>query len=211
MNTLKFNYSLLILAFLVTIVTSCAKIFYTPDAVKVAQSHRVIAIIPPKVSIAASKKVDAESLKEQQRTESLNFQKEIYAWMLKRKMQGKIQQEILDIETTNAKLIAVGYPEKVMTPSEICTVLEVDGIIGSNFSLSKPISDGAAIALAVLSYGGGATNQVGVSLSISDCSGKKLIWNYDHKYSGGIGSSPSSIVDALMRHASKKMPYIQIQ
>jgi hypothetical protein len=35
-----------------------------------------------------------------------------------------------------------------------------------------------------------------------------MIWNYDHKFSGGIGSSPSRLVDELMRQASKKMPYM---
>lgn len=191
-----------------TLLTSCAKIFYSEDAISLSKSHKIIAILPPTVSIAATKKVDGEALKEQQKTESLNFQKEIYAWMLKRKMQGKMTQEILDIETTNAKLINAGYPSKAMTPSELCSILEVDGVIGSNFGLSKPMSDGAAIALFVLGAGGGSTNEVRVSLNINDCSGKKLIWNYDHKYSGGLGSSPSSLIDGIMRKASRKMPYL---
>lgn len=195
----------------ISVLSSCAKIFYSEDAIPVAHSHKTIAIIPPTVSIAAGRKTDAEAIKEQQKTESLNFQKEMYAWMLKRKMQGKMTQEILDVETTNAKLLSAGYPEKPMSPSEICTVLGVDGIIGSNFGLSKPMSDGAAIALAVLGAGGGATNEVRVSLNITDCTGKKLIWNYDHKYSGGIGSSPARLVDAMMRKASKKMPYLMTE
>jgi hypothetical protein len=69
------------------------------------------------------------------------------------------------------------------------------------------MSTGAAVAVALLVGAWGATNEVGVTLSISDCSNKKLIWNYDHKFSGGLGSSPASLVDGLMRHASKKMPY----
>ena len=48
--------------------------------------------------------VDAESIKEQQRTESLSIQAEMYSWLLRRKIQGKIFQEFLDIETTNARL-----------------------------------------------------------------------------------------------------------
>jgi hypothetical protein len=205
MNSIKKSF---LIALSILIFSSCAKIFYSPDAISVAYSHKSIAIIPPSVSIAAGRKTDAEAIKEQQKTESLNFQKEMYAWMLKRKMQGKLTQEILDVETTNAKLKSAGYPEKAMTPSEICSVLGVDGIIGSNFGLSKPMSDGAAIALAILGAGGGATNEVRVSLNINDCKGKKLIWNYDHKYSGGLGSSPSRLVDAIMRRASKKMPYL---
>ena len=200
--------NLLFILVSITIFSSCAKIFYSPDAIPVAQSHKIIAIIPPTVSIAAGRKTDAEAIKEQQKTESLNFQKEIYAWMLKRKMQGKLTQEILDVETTNAKLAYAGFPGKAMTPSEICAILGVDGIISSNFGLTKPMSDGAAIALTVLGAGGATTNEVRVSLNINDCSGNKLIWNYDHKYSGGVGSSPSRLVDGLMRNASKKMPYL---
>ncbi len=189
------------------ILSSCAKIFYSADAIPLAHAQNTIAIIPPTVSIAAGRKTDADAIKEQQKTESLNFQKEMYAWMLKRKMQGGITQEIQDVETTNSKLKKAGYPETPMSPSEICVVLGVDGIMGSNYALSKPMSDGAAVAVALLG-GAGATNEVRVSININDCTNKKLIWNYDHKYSGGLGSSPSQLIDAIMRQASKKMPYI---
>lgn len=69
--------------------SSCAKIFYSPDAYTLAKNHQSIAILPPSVSIAANKKVDAEAIKEQQKTESINFQKEIYSWMLKEKCKVK--------------------------------------------------------------------------------------------------------------------------
>lgn len=189
--------------------TSCAKVFYSPDAQTLAQNQKTFAIIPPSISItSSSKKISAETIKEQQRTESLNFQKEMYSWLLKRKMQGKITQEILDIETTNAKLNRAGFPETPLTTAELCEVLGVDGIVTSNYSLSKPMSEVAAVAVAVLVGAWGATNEVHVTMSINDCTNKKMIWNFDHKYSGSLGSSPSRIVDELMRQASKKMPYI---
>ncbi len=188
--------------------SSCARIFYSPDATNLAQNHKIIAVVPPTVSIAARRKVDAESLKEQQKTESLNFQKEMVAWMLKRKMQGKIFQEIQDVETTNALLKKAGYPETPMTTAEFCKVLGVDGLLVSNYTLSKPMSEGAAVAVALLVGAWGATNEVTVTLGVNDCINNKLIFNYDHKYSGSIGSSPARLVDALMRHASKKLPYI---
>lgn len=192
----------------VVLLSSCAKIFYSPDARTLANKQQTIAIIPSKISIAASRKVDAEAMKEQQKTESLNFQNEIYSWMLKRKMQGKITKEIQEIQTTNAKLKRAGYPENPLTTAELCEVLGVDGIMTSNFGLSKPMSDGAAIALGLLVGAWGSTNEVRATLSISDCENKKLIWNYEHKLSGGVGSSPSRIVDQLMRQASRKMPYV---
>jgi hypothetical protein len=196
------------LLFVSILFSSCAKIFYSPDAVTLAHNQKTIAIIPPTISIAASRKIDAESMKEQQKTESLNFQKEMYSWMLKRKMQGKISQEIQEIETTNAKLKKAGYPENPLTTAELCDALGVDGVLTSNYGLSKPMSEGAAVAVAILVGTWGSTNEVSVSMGISDCKNKKLIWNYDHVFSGSLGSSPSRIVDGIMRRASKKMPYM---
>jgi hypothetical protein len=188
--------NLTLVSITILILSACANIYQTPDAIPLAKTHRTIAILPPTISIAAGKKTDVEAIKEQQKTESLNFQKEMYAWMLKRKMQGKIYQEILDIETTNSKLLKAGYPSNPLTPAELCSILNVEGVISSNYAMSKPMSDGAAIALLIL------------TISINDCNNKKLIWNYEHKYSGGIGSSPAKLVEGLMRNASKKMPYI---
>ena len=166
-----------------------------------------MAIAPPNVSIAARKKVDGAALIEQQRTESVNFQREMYSWMLKRKMQGNISVELQDVETTNAKLANAGFNEgKLLSPVDMCKILGVDGIMTSNYSLSKPMSEGAAIAVAVLVGVWGATNEAVVSLSIHDQSANKMIWNFDHKLSSSM-STPSRLVDALMRQASRKMPY----
>jgi len=197
-----------LIALTAVLLSSCAKIFYSPDARTLANKHQTIAIIPPNVSIAARRNVDADAMKEQQKAESLNFQNEIYSWMLKRKMQGKITLEIQEIRTTNAKLERAGYPEIPLTIAELCEVLGVDGIMTSSFGLSKPMSDGAAVALGLMVGVWGATNEVRTTLSISDCENKKLIWNYEQKLSGVVGSSPSRIVDQLMRQASRRMPYV---
>lgn len=193
---------------IVLVFSSCAKIFYSPDAQALAEKQETIAILPPKVSIAASRKVDGEAMREQQKTESVNFQKEIYSWMLKRKMQGKMTQEIQTLETTNALLQKAGYPENPLTTGELCEVLGVDGMMTSNFGLSKPMSEGAAVAVGLLVGAWGNTNEVRATLTISDCAHKKMLWNYEHKLSGSVGSSPLRIVDQLMRKASRKMPYM---
>jgi hypothetical protein len=199
--------SLLFLIAVTFLLQSCAKIFYSPDATPLARAQKIIAIAPPNVSIAARKKVDGAAIIEQQRTESVNFQREMYSWMLKRKMQGTIFVEVQDVETTNTKLANAGFNNgKLLTPIDMCNILGVDGIMTSNYSLSKPMSEGAAIAVAVLVGFWGATNEATVSLSIHDQSAKKMIWNFDHKLSSSLGS-PARLVDDLMRQASRKMPY----
>jgi hypothetical protein len=203
------NCFFMLMIMISALLSSCAKVFYAPDAYSLASAHRSVAIMPPSVSIAPNKKITAEALVEMQYSESLSFQNEIYSWLLKRKMQGKIKPEIQDVQTTNSLLKQAGYPEKTYTPDQICEILNVDGLMNSNFSLSKPISTGAAIALAVVVGVYGPTNTVSVSMNIRDCANRKDIWNYDHQFSGSIGSTPENLVDALMRNASKKMPYMK--
>ena len=74
-------------------------------------NQRIIAIAPPKVSIAPGKNLEEAALIEQQKTESVNFQREMYSWMLKRKMQGTISVDIQDVETTIALLSKAGINE----------------------------------------------------------------------------------------------------
>ena len=200
----KSMFLLVVIAF---VLQSCAKIFYTPDARSIAQNQTIIAIAPPKVSIAAKKNIDGTALIEQQKTESVNFQREMYSWMLKRKMQGNISVDIQDVETTIALLTkAIGNEGNILTPEEMCRILGVDGILTSNYSLSKPMSEGAAIAVGLIVGTTGKTNEVSVSLSIHDSDTKKMIWNYDQKLSSSLGT-PARLIDDLMREASRKMPY----
>jgi hypothetical protein len=199
--------SLVLLFVTAFLMQSCARVFYTPDARYLANTQKIIAIIPPRVSIAARRKVNGDALIEQQKTESINFQREMYSWMLKRKMQGTILVDIQDVETTNAKLAAAGFQDgNFLTPTDLSKVLNVDGVLTSNYALSKPTSEGAAIALAVLGGWCAPTNEAVVSLSIHDSGSEKMIWNYDHKLSSSL-SSPARLVDQLMREASRKMPY----
>jgi len=199
--------SLFLLIAVTILLQSCAKVFYTPDARALANTERTIAILPPNVSIEARKKVDGDALIEQQKTESINFQREMYSWMLKRKMQGTIFVDIQDVETTNAKLAAAGFQDsRLLTPTDLSRILNVDGVLTSNYSLSKPMSEGAAIAMAVLIGVWGSTNEAVVSLSIHDSGSDKMIWNYNHKLSSSLGS-PAGLVDGLMRQASRSMPY----
>jgi len=199
--------SIFVLVIAALILQSCAKIFYAPDARSLAQNQRIIAIAPPKVSIAARKNIGGAALIEQQKTESVNFQREMYSWMLKRKMQGTISVEIQDVETTIALLSKAGVNEgKIFTPDDMCRILGVDGILTSNYSLTKPMSEGAAIAVGLIAGVWGPTNEATASLSIHDSGIKTMIWNYDHKLSSSLGT-PAKLVDALMRQASRKMPY----
>lgn len=208
---------LILLAVLAIVFQCCAKIYFTADGTSLAQSHHLIAIAPPFVSIEALKKIDTRSLTEQQKTASIDFQIEMYNQMLERRRQGLITVRIQDLDTTIAKLGRAGYYDGIqLSPIEICQTLGVDGIITSNYKLSKPQSKGAAVGFGVVSWAilghfldifTNTTNTVLVSIGIHDFKTNKMIWNYDNILSSGILSSPDKLVNTLMRKANKKMPY----
>jgi len=190
--------------------SSCAKTFYSVDGKNLAQKHhRSVAVMPSFVSIAptgANRKVVTEALEEQAAVESLNFQRAIHVWMQKSKSEGKITVEIQDIETTNSKLKSAGYPEVLLSDAKICEVLGVDGIVVSNFELSKPFTTGEAAALGVTMGVWANTDEIKATLGISDCANTKIIWSYQQKLSG---DNPRKMVDKFIEKAGKKMPYVK--
>ncbi len=194
----------------VLLFSSCAKVFYSPDAYVLAEKQKIVAIVPPKVLIDNRWSFASVNLrKQQEESSSLSFQNGMYSWILKRKMQGKIMQEFQDISITNAKLKKAGYPEKVFSAEELCELLGVDGIITSNFLLRKPISEAEAMVTEVFTGEKSITNEVNATLTINDCGSKKMIWNYNIKLSSESGQSVSTLIDWVMRKSSKKMPYVK--
>lgn len=185
---------------------ACAKVYTAPGARVAAREHRIIAVMPPTVTIAPSRKVSAEAIAMQQVLESENFQREIAAWLMRRKQQGRMAVDVQETDETMALLDRAGYLDgKRMTPAEMSEALDVDAVITSTITMSKPMSTGAAIASAIL-LGFSNTNEVGASMVLYD--GGERLWSYDHRVSGGLGSTPATVTNALMRNASKKLPYI---
>jgi len=190
--------------------TSCGPQVYTaPNAVSATAAHGVVAIIPPVVTIYGRPKDDPEALARAADADVHAFQQEMYSWMLFRKQQGRIRGvEIMDPETTNAKLANAGFfdDERVFTPAELANVLGVDAVITSNFNTTKPMSEGVAIALAVVFNSWNNTRETTANLSLHDPEAG-MIWNYDW-VAGGTFATSEALVNNLMRNASRRMPYM---
>ena len=202
-------FALLFLATLFTFLSCGPKVYTAPTAASATAAHSVIAIIPPTVNIKGRKKDDPDALKAAAAADVYTFQQEMYSWMLRRKQQGRIQGvEIMDPETVNAKLERAGYTtdSRILTPGELAATLGVDAVITSTFNTSKPMSEGAAVALGVLFGTWGATNETTANLSLHDPQ-EGMLWNYDWVASGTFSSS-EALVNGLMRNASRRMPYV---
>ena len=150
-----------------------------------------------------------------QNRSSLDYQEKIYAWLLRRGQQRGYTVQFQDVRQTTARLRESNIPFeqlRTQTPQELARILGVDAVLSTSVLTSKPMSDGAAVALGVASslMGGGAwgaTNQANITVNIHEAEAGKLLWKYDYLASGSVFSSSDAIVDALMRNASKKFPY----
>ena len=201
--------------FLAVLCTSCGpSIYLANDFRTYAPTHKVVAILPASVTIGMrpnqARNTTAEQMRTLQQQTSLDFQARIYAWLLRRKQQSQYTVDFQDVALTNSLLRKANLSDedmRTLAPQELAKVLGVDAILTTSVRTTKPMSDGAAVAVGLLVGAWGATNQANITVDIHEASAGKLLWKYDFVAAGSVGSSPESMVNALMRNASRKFPY----
>jgi len=195
-------------------VFSQTRLFVDPNFSSMGGGHKIIAVIPFKTTISLRPK-KMETLKEgqlekMQEDESFDIQQSMYSWFLKRKQQGKMWVDVQDVHTTNAILArnGINYANlNQFTPEEIAKILEVDAVVDGTFETSKPMSDGASVALGLLVGFYGATNNAEINMFIHNSENGKVLVNYNKGVSGSLGSSSDQLINIIMRKASRRIPY----
>lgn len=191
-------------------------IFYeNPEFDKIAVNHKKIGILPFETTVnlrkKQMKKMTSEGLKRLEEQEGKSIQVAMYSWFLKRKKRGKLKTiEIQDPKKTTALLKKKNITQDNMsdyTPEELAIILGVDAIISGDYKTSKPMSEGASVALGLLVGFWGTTNSATVNMSVHNAKDGVLLWNYNKKVRGSIGSSPEDLINKLMRKASRRLSY----
>lgn len=212
-NTITYMKKILILGLLFTsVLFGQTKLYLHPDAENYVLNTKTIAILPLDTSVKLRPKelkdFTQEQILEMQDTEALNIQKAMYSWFLTRKKRGKLLVEVQNPTITNSLLKKEGidalkaYEE---LPGDICDLLGVEAVVTGKFSTNKPMSNAAALGLAVLGIGG-ATQNATVNLDFIH-NDNELIVNYYKNLKGGLGSSSDDLINILMRKASRRIPY----
>lgn len=194
---------------------SQTSLYENPDFDDIAKSHKIIAMIPFKTQVKLRPKqmkdMTAEQLNRIEKSEGESIQTAMYSWFLKRKKRGDLESlDIQDPRTTNATLKKqnIDY-NNIMdyTPQELAKILGVDAVISGDFETNKPMSEGASIALGVLIGFFGTTNSATINMSVHNAADGALLWNYNKKVSGSIGSDTEDLINILMRKASRRLAY----
>lgn len=208
---------LFIAAFILTIpfVSGQTSLYENPEFDKIAEDHKIIAIVPFKTQVKLRprqmKDMNDEQLQRLEQAEGESLQSGMFSWFLKRKKRGKLLDlEIQQPSRTNALLAKEGIDYNNIyeyTSDELAKILEVDAIISGDYETNKPMSEGASIALTLLVGFGGSTNSAIVNMNVNNGADGVLLWNYNKKVRGGLGSSPEDLVNVLMRKASRRLAY----
>lgn len=128
--------------------------------------------------------------------------------VLKPPEKGKLEINVQDPKKTNDILLKNEIQDlKLLTPEELAKLLEVDAVITGHFETDKPMSDGALIALGLLVRFWGTTNSATINMSVNNAADGFLLWNYNKRVSGGIGSSTDVLINTLMLKASRRLAY----
>ncbi|SNR42119.1 hypothetical protein SAMN06269173_102271 [Hymenobacter mucosus] len=195
--------------------TACGpSIYMAQDFRSYAPKHKTVAILPAAVTMQLrpnqARRMSTEQLRATEQQSGIDFQEKIYAWLLRRSQQRGYTVQFQDIMQTNTRLRESNIPYTELrshSPQELAKILGVDAVLTTSVRTSKPMSDGAAVAVGLLVGAWGATNQANITVNIHESDAGKLLWKYDYIASGSVGSSTEGMVNVLMRNASKKFPY----
>ncbi len=204
--------TLLLLTFNNTIAQT--NLYENPKFDAIAKEHKIIGILPFNATVKLRpkqmKEMSEDQIHDLEESEGLNIQTAMYSWFLKRKKRGSLKVNVQDPKKTNALLNKKEITIKDLknyTPEELAKILEVDAVIGGEFQTDKPMSDGASVALGLLVGFWGTTNSAVLNMSINNASDGELLWNYNKKVRGSLGSGTDDLINILMRKASRRLAY----
>jgi hypothetical protein len=212
---MKNIYFYLFAFFAFSMVSAQTNLYENPDFDEIAKGHKAIAVVPFKTQVKLRpkqmKEMTTEQLHKLEKAEGESIQTAMYSWFLKRKKRGKLLHiEVQDPKVTTALLKRnnIDYDNiDAYTPEELAKILEVDAVISGEYETNKPMSEGASVALGILIGFWGNTNTAVINMSVHNAADGVLLWNYNKKVRGSIGSSPEDLINILMRKASRRLAY----
>lgn len=192
------------------------EIYVNPEFKQLTANHKQLAILPFKaVMKLRPKQMEAmtpEQLEQLQKNEGRAVQSALQSYFLKRKEQHNFDIVFQDLNTTNALLAKNNINEQNIekyTPKELSEILQVDGVITGLLVSEKPMSEGASAALGILIGFYGPTNSGKCTININDGANGDLLWKYEKTLSRSLGSDTNTIINTMMRKASRQLPYIE--
>jgi hypothetical protein len=187
------------------------QIYESPKLRDAIKQHKIVAIIPFKVTISYKKQpknFDANANHQQELTYGTKIQTSMYTFLLRKANNYTV--EFQDVEKTNILLRQNGVYDKLdeTTKDVLAKILGVDAIISGDFNVEQTKSEAAAIGLMVLTGGfGGKTGDGNLILNIHNGVDGELLWRFTKTMNEGISTATDDLIEHMMRKVSRNFPY----
>ena len=187
------------------------QIFESPNLKAELYKHKVVAILPFRVSITykkAPKGYDAQANKADEEKQGVNMQQGMYTYLLRKSKDYTVTFQ--ETERTNVLLRRSGLYEKLdeVLPDSIAKVLGVDAVIKCSYAYEKTGSEGGAIAKTILFGGIGAkTGSGSLTMQINNGNNGELLWRFYKEMNEGVFSNANELMERMMRKVSRNFPY----
>lgn len=202
----------ILLLFVASVSFAQTKLYVSPDADDYVKMTTQIAVLPLKTEVKMRPKqlkdFSPEQIVDMEKDEALNIQRSMYSWFLNKKKKGKLLVNVQNPKKSNKLLKDAGIDPTASheeLASDLCKILGVQAVITGSFETNKPMSNAAAIGLAVLGIGG-ATQNATLNLDIIHEDDETVV-NYLKNLKGGLGSSTDDLINVLMRKTARRIPY----
>lgn len=215
---MKSIFLFVVLFFNLSLFSQSRSIYTNPKFNEIAISHQKLAIIPfianVKLRPRQMKKMSEKEFYDLQISEGKAVQSALESYFLKKHSKGKFKVTFQEINRTNAILKKNNINRENIeeyTTEDLAKLLGVDGIISGVLNTSKPMSDGASLALGLLVGFYGSTNSGNCVININDGKTGVLLWKYDKTLSRSLGSDTNTLIAAIMRKSARKFPYKELE
>ncbi|WP_286755376.1 hypothetical protein [Roseivirga sp. UBA838] len=214
MTKFKVLITLVIFIFIINVSYAQNRLYEHPNFPQIAAKHQMIAILPFKATVNLRPKqmeqMTSEQLADMSKLEGYNIQESMYSWFLTRKGRGEMVVNVQNTVETNAILEKNGFEYNSIskyTPKELAGLLGVDAVIMGSFETSKPMSEGASIALGLLIGFWGSTDKAVLNMFIYNGEDGETLFNYNRAVNGSLGTNTDNLINRLMRKSSRKIAY----
>lgn len=196
-------------------------LYVHPEAESFVGQTKTLAIMPIHTSFFINP-IDFASLSDEEipkieRKMAYEIQESMHSWFLKRQKKGKVRVSIQPIIQTNQILQENNIDplfDLDLSITELCDLLGVDALVVGSLKTDKLLPEFVSVGIIALemfdvlpdSEDTPVNNTATLSLEIYHSTGE-LVVDYLKHVEGHLGSSQSSLINRLMRKATRRIPY----
>ncbi|WP_339657918.1 hypothetical protein [Flavobacterium frigidarium] len=187
------------------------QIFENPKMVEIIATHKLVAILPFKATIAYKKLpkgYNEDSRIAEEQSMSTQMQSGLYTYLLRKSDDYTVQ--VQDVDKTNMLLRKAGLYDKLNETSaeDIAQVLGVDAVIKCSYAYEKTGSEGAALVKTLLiGFGTGKVATGGLTMQVNNGVDGELVWRFYKQMAEDVLSSPAAMMERMMRKVGRNFPY----